>query len=354
MAPEQFDLNMIERVDIGGVKFGKGGSVTSNRDSSLTTRRSIHSAIHEPGRRPTRTRAAKFPSKLGVMAETDIAVVGGGPAGAAAAISAARDGLRVVLLDDRPHSNERPGETLHPGAEPLFRMLGVAGAVNAAAIMRHEGHWTNRGGKLHFVKFGADETGPWLGFQIRRNDLRRILIQRADDIGVCVKQGRALRPLFRHANISGVEASAGTITCRILIDASGTSHWLAKTCGDPISLLSPPLVAWYGWATSVLADQFSAPRLTIDGAGWSWIAQVDANLCAWTSLRFRNGRSRLQKPAILDGFVDVQHERGADVTWRTVRPHAGGGFFRPGSGREFAATAPGRDQSTTSASSLLN
>jgi hypothetical protein len=24
MAPEQFDLNMIERVDIGGAKFGKG------------------------------------------------------------------------------------------------------------------------------------------------------------------------------------------------------------------------------------------------------------------------------------------------------------------------------------------
>ena len=47
MAPEQFDLNMIERVDIGGAKFGKGGGVTSNRDSSLTTQRSIHSAIHE-------------------------------------------------------------------------------------------------------------------------------------------------------------------------------------------------------------------------------------------------------------------------------------------------------------------
>jgi hypothetical protein len=45
MAPEQFDLNMIERVDIGGAKFGKGGGVTSNRDSSLTTQRSIHSAI---------------------------------------------------------------------------------------------------------------------------------------------------------------------------------------------------------------------------------------------------------------------------------------------------------------------
>ena len=33
MAPEQFDLNMIERVGMGGAKFGKGGGVTSNRDS---------------------------------------------------------------------------------------------------------------------------------------------------------------------------------------------------------------------------------------------------------------------------------------------------------------------------------
>src|SRR6202048_178592 len=39
----------------GGAKFG-GGSVTSNRDSSLTTRRSIHSAIHEPCRRKERER----------------------------------------------------------------------------------------------------------------------------------------------------------------------------------------------------------------------------------------------------------------------------------------------------------
>jgi hypothetical protein len=47
MAPEQFDLNMIERVDIGGAKFGRGGGVTSNRDSSLTTQRS--GSIPDPG-----------------------------------------------------------------------------------------------------------------------------------------------------------------------------------------------------------------------------------------------------------------------------------------------------------------
>src|SRR5207344_1204143 len=58
---------MLLKGDEGGAKFG-GGSVTSNRDSSLTTRRSIHSAIHEPGRRPTRTRAAKFPGSAAAAA----------------------------------------------------------------------------------------------------------------------------------------------------------------------------------------------------------------------------------------------------------------------------------------------
>src|SRR5580693_28084 len=40
-------------------KFG-GGSVTSNRDSSLTTRRSIHSAIHEPGSSPNKNSSGKI------------------------------------------------------------------------------------------------------------------------------------------------------------------------------------------------------------------------------------------------------------------------------------------------------
>jgi hypothetical protein len=33
MAPEQFDLNMIERVDIGGAKFGKGGGLRAKNAS---------------------------------------------------------------------------------------------------------------------------------------------------------------------------------------------------------------------------------------------------------------------------------------------------------------------------------
>jgi hypothetical protein len=40
MAPEQFDLSMIERVDIGGAKFGKGVALR------VTGQLPYHSAIH--------------------------------------------------------------------------------------------------------------------------------------------------------------------------------------------------------------------------------------------------------------------------------------------------------------------
>jgi flavin-dependent dehydrogenase len=108
------------------------------------------------------------------------------------------------------------------------------------------------------------------------------------------------------------------------------SHWLARTRSDPITFLSPPLVVWYGWATSDFASRFAAPILTINNAGWTWIAQVDKKLCAWNRLSFIGDKQRLKKPPMLEGFDNVGRERGADVTWRTVAAHAGEGFFRVG------------------------
>ena len=265
------------------------------------------------------------------MAEVDIVVVGAGPAGAAAAIAAAQEGLRCIVLDAGSDLADQPGETLHPGAELLFRRLGVDDAIGAAAPIRHEGHWSDWSGRREFVRFGADENGAWRGFQIRRKHLRQILMRRVEEVGVPVRRGRATRPLLRGSLVCGVETSEDTIGCRILIDASGGSLWSARTMHDPIEHRSPPLVAWYGWATSHLATRFAQPILTFDREGWCWIAQVGENVCAWTRLNFRSGgTARLQKPPLLDGFTEVGRERGADVTWRTVAAPARDGVFRVG------------------------
>ena len=90
------------------------------------------------------------------VADADVAIVGGGPAGAAAALWCARQGLRVVLLERERFPRHRPGETLHPGVEPLFAQLGVAEAVLGAGFTRHLGTWVSWSGPRRFEPFGAD------------------------------------------------------------------------------------------------------------------------------------------------------------------------------------------------------
>jgi 2-polyprenyl-6-methoxyphenol hydroxylase-like FAD-dependent oxidoreductase len=76
-----------------------------------------------------------------------IVVVGGGPGGCATAIWCALRQLSVTLIEARKFPRHRPGETLHPGVEPILRQLGVAEQVAVASSMRHEGQHVHWGGE---------------------------------------------------------------------------------------------------------------------------------------------------------------------------------------------------------------
>jgi flavin-dependent dehydrogenase len=62
--------------------------------------------------------------------DADVAVVGAGPAGAAAALFAARRGHRVIVFDKQDFPRDKPcGEGLMPGGRPVLRELGLEGEV---------------------------------------------------------------------------------------------------------------------------------------------------------------------------------------------------------------------------------
>ena len=266
------------------------------------------------------------------MAEADVVIVGGGPAGLAAAAAAGLAGLRTVLLERRPSPVDVPGETLHPGLEPALASIGAAWALHAASPLRHLGIWVDWGGDgPRFVPYGEDRHGPWRGFQAHRRTLQALLLHHARACGVEVRQGwRALDPLVEAGRVTGVLTEQGPVAARVVIDASGGRHWLARRLGLGLRQLSPRLIAAYGYCEGAPAPGARPAGITAAGCGWSWTARVDDERWAWVALPLGPTRERPDRPAALARLTRASPTRGADVSWRALEAPGGRGYFACG------------------------
>jgi 2-polyprenyl-6-methoxyphenol hydroxylase-like FAD-dependent oxidoreductase len=138
-----------------------------------------------------------------IKSMVDVIVIGGGPAGCATAIWCAQQNLRVAILEEQSFPRHRPGETLHPGINSLFKQLGIDKSIEAANFLRFTGQWVTWGGDTHFQNFGEDEKGAWLGYQALRSHLDSILLDRARELGVMVILScKAIKPLLKKNELS--------------------------------------------------------------------------------------------------------------------------------------------------------
>jgi flavin-dependent dehydrogenase len=109
---------------------------------------------------------------------TDVFVIGGGPAGLAAAIAARQEGLRVIVADGaEPPIDKACGEALMPDAIMALERLGVAVPAAEACPLRG----------VRFLSSGlsAETVFPpgSSGLSVRRTALHRIMTERAAALG---------------------------------------------------------------------------------------------------------------------------------------------------------------------------
>lgn len=263
--------------------------------------------------------------------DADVVVVGGGPGGSAAAIAAAMRGLRVILCEREPGARDRPGETLHPGVEPLLVQLGMGDRLAAATSVRHGGIWIEWGGPRRFEAFGEDAGNPWQGLQVWRADFDALLLDRARELGVAVRAGcAAAAPLLRDGAVSGIVGTDGEISAGLVVDATGAARWLGRALGIASPPRSPRLVARYGYVEGSCPVRDDAPLLVGDASGWTWTARVRPRIYQWTRVRFGRTDAGSGPPGELAGLTQVGPVRGADVTWRVADRTAGPGWFMVG------------------------
>ncbi|MBO0351103.1 FAD-dependent monooxygenase [Phormidium pseudopriestleyi FRX01] len=266
------------------------------------------------------------------MCEFDVAIAGSGPGGTAAAIALAQQGFRVAIAEAEPFPRPHPGETLHPGIEPLLQQLGVGSRLLAAGFLRHTGNWIQWESSPRFEPFGSDETGPWQGFQAWRADFDTMLRDRAIELRVEVRQPcRALHPIVSQNRVTGIATNQGEIKAKFAVDATGSRQWLAKPLKLAINPFSPPLIAHYGYVEGDCPIRDDAPAIVANDSGWIWTAKVRPQLYQWTRLDF--GNQRIEKnwqPAEFQTLKPWGKPAVADVTWRQVSPPAGPGYFLVG------------------------
>lgn len=263
--------------------------------------------------------------------DADVVVVGGGPAGSATAIACASRGLHVLLLERDAFANERPGETLHPGVEPLLAQLGISDRLPAVIGARHEGLWIEWGSPRRYEPYGADGDGPWSGMQVSRIDLDSLLLARARELGVDVRQPCAVTaPLLRGAELKGVMTGEGPIVARVVVDGSGRSRWLGRALGIDSPSRSPRLIVRYGYMEGSCPVRDAAPALVGDGTGWTWTARVQPGKYQWTRLDFDAVPDADWLPEEFRELTPLSRSRGADMTWRMSDRAAGPGWFMVG------------------------
>src|SRR5437588_6728188 len=122
---------------------------------------------------------------MSIPAKADILVVGGGPAGSAAATQLARRGYEVVLIDRVQHPRETVGESILPSAWKYFDLLGVTERVEREGFVKKAGgvvDWENEVTQISFRDFDYDRPG----LHVERAALDHLLLDNARQAGVQV------------------------------------------------------------------------------------------------------------------------------------------------------------------------
>jgi flavin-dependent dehydrogenase len=220
----------------------------------------------------------------------DVAVVGAGPAGCAAARALALRGREVVLFERERFPRFHIGESLLATVNDCFDELGLAEAVRTAGFPEKHGATllTHDGASGRPVDFaaavGIRQPRTW---QVERAKLDALLLEGARAAGAEVREAHRIDTCrFDDDGVTLEVAAAagggGSVRAAAVVDASGRWGLLARQLDlrrDEPLLANVAIYAHYAGVPRPPGARAGDIRIvTRQDAGWFWLIPIDERL----------------------------------------------------------------------------
>lgn len=173
--------------------------------------------------------------------QTDVAIIGGGPGGATAAMCLAERGIRALIIEKDQFPRYHIGESMTGEAGAMLRRMGFGEAMRRAAYPEKQGvkvygpkghdHWwvpvmrRNEENRLE----------PTFTYQVRRSEFDKMLLEAALSRGADLLRGEALAPRWdaEGRTMTGVrvrlpDGREEDVAARMTLDSSGQRTFFAR------------------------------------------------------------------------------------------------------------------------------
>jgi flavin-dependent dehydrogenase len=220
----------------------------------------------------------------------DFAVAGGGPAGSSAAIALAQRGRSVVLFERDTFPRFHIGESLLSTVNEAFAALGVADRIAAAGFPEKWGArlYTHDGVSGRGVDFSTvTEVMRPQTYQVPRAEFDRILLDRAREVGVDVREGHRVTGCDFEKDAATLEWTSpedqpGRVRVRALVDATGRHGLIARKYNlrtDEARLANIAIFSHYSGVPLLEgARPYDIRIVARHDAGWFWLIPIGTDL----------------------------------------------------------------------------
>jgi len=241
----------------------------------------------------------------------DIAIIGGGPAGASCAAFCALAGLHTLVLERERFPREKVcGDCLNPSCWPVLKRLGLAQRVldlphsklTAVEFIAIDGH-----------KVTVDlPSGNDCEVSVKRSLFDDLLLRRARDLDAQVHQETIVTALGHDGDWNIATAAGETFRARTLVAADGRNSTVARLR----NLLPRPVRERVALQAHIPLPQNFGNRVVLqflpEGyAGHAPVNETELNLCL------------VGKPPTISKlrqWAQQRFEISADQAWRTITP----------------------------------